>query len=177
MAGALARGDALINLRFPHKGYREKIWDHVAGVVIVTEAGATVSDASGTPLPLSPPSAPVCACWHLPDQGSWCSFARKWNRRDRRRRKARISRHFFVCLSMLTCRQSSGLWQGEVAGSGPGDRHLHPHRSRCTHESHPADHRGGCQQSVFLDCALVCSWSDQSREMRLCRKVCLFHEI
>lgn len=46
-AGALARGDALINLRFPHAGYREKIWDHVAGVVIVTEAGATVSDASG----------------------------------------------------------------------------------------------------------------------------------
>ena len=48
VAGALARGDALINLRFPHKGYREKIWDHVAGVVIVTEAGAVVSDASGS---------------------------------------------------------------------------------------------------------------------------------
>ena len=46
-AGALARGDAAINLRFPHKGYREKIWDHVAGVVIATEAGATISDASG----------------------------------------------------------------------------------------------------------------------------------
>ena len=47
-AGALARGDAAINLRFPHKGYREKIWDHVAGVVIATEAGAVISDASGT---------------------------------------------------------------------------------------------------------------------------------
>lgn len=48
--GALARGDALINLRFPHAGYREKIWDHVAGVVIVIEAGAVVSDASGNAL-------------------------------------------------------------------------------------------------------------------------------
>ena len=47
VAGALARGDAAINLRFPHKGYREKIWDHVAGVLIVEEAGARISDASG----------------------------------------------------------------------------------------------------------------------------------
>ena len=47
-AGALARGDAAILLRFPHKGYREKIWDHAAGVVIVQEAGAVTTDASGT---------------------------------------------------------------------------------------------------------------------------------
>ena len=46
-AGALARGDAAILLRFPHKGYREKIWDHAAGVVIVQEAGAVITDASG----------------------------------------------------------------------------------------------------------------------------------
>lgn len=46
-AGALARGDAAILLRFPHKGYREKIWDHAAGVVIVQEAGAVSTDASG----------------------------------------------------------------------------------------------------------------------------------
>ena len=53
-AGALARGDAAINLRFPHAGYREKIWDHAAGAVIVTEAGARITDASGeAPLPLS----------------------------------------------------------------------------------------------------------------------------
>ena len=45
--GALARGDAAINLRFPHKGYREKIWDHVAGALIVAEAGGKISDASG----------------------------------------------------------------------------------------------------------------------------------
>lgn len=45
--GALARGDAAILLRFPHKGYREKIWDHAAGVVIVQEAGAVTTDASG----------------------------------------------------------------------------------------------------------------------------------
>lgn len=46
-AGALARGDAAILLRFPHKGYREKIWDHAAGVIIVQEAGAVSTDASG----------------------------------------------------------------------------------------------------------------------------------
>ena len=45
--GALARGDAAINLRFPRKDYREKIWDHVAGALIVEEAGGKISDASG----------------------------------------------------------------------------------------------------------------------------------
>lgn len=34
--GALARGDGAIYLRFPHKGYREKIWDHAAGYIVVT---------------------------------------------------------------------------------------------------------------------------------------------
>ncbi|XP_020246474.1 SAL1 phosphatase-like isoform X2 [Asparagus officinalis] len=34
--GALARGDGAIYLRFPHKGYREKIWDHAAGCIVVT---------------------------------------------------------------------------------------------------------------------------------------------
>jgi 3'(2'), 5'-bisphosphate nucleotidase / inositol polyphosphate 1-phosphatase len=34
--GALARGDGAIYLRFPHKGYREKIWDHAAGSIVVT---------------------------------------------------------------------------------------------------------------------------------------------
>lgn len=49
-AGALARGDAAINLRFPKKGYREKIWDHAPGALIVQEAGAVISDASGNPV-------------------------------------------------------------------------------------------------------------------------------
>ncbi|XP_060674672.1 SAL1 phosphatase isoform X2 [Ziziphus jujuba] len=34
--GALSRGDGAIYLRFPHKGYREKIWDHAAGCIVVT---------------------------------------------------------------------------------------------------------------------------------------------
>eukprot|EP00268_Persea_americana_P016591 TRINITY_DN17869_c0_g1_i4.p1 TRINITY_DN17869_c0_g1~~TRINITY_DN17869_c0_g1_i4.p1 ORF type:complete len:314 (+),score=81.99 TRINITY_DN17869_c0_g1_i4:109-1050(+) len=34
--GALARGDGAIYLRFPHEGYREKIWDHAAGCIVVT---------------------------------------------------------------------------------------------------------------------------------------------
>lgn len=48
--GALARGDASIFMRFPDRSYREKIWDHCAGVVVVTEAGACITDAKGNPL-------------------------------------------------------------------------------------------------------------------------------
>ncbi|CAA7405294.1 unnamed protein product [Spirodela intermedia] len=51
--GALARGDGAIYLRFPHKGYREKIWDHAAGSIVVTEAGGVVADAAGKPLDFS----------------------------------------------------------------------------------------------------------------------------
>ncbi|XP_048335947.2 SAL1 phosphatase isoform X1 [Ziziphus jujuba] len=51
--GALSRGDGAIYLRFPHKGYREKIWDHAAGCIVVTEAGGVVTDAGGKPLDFS----------------------------------------------------------------------------------------------------------------------------
>ncbi|KAG9457218.1 hypothetical protein H6P81_001726 [Aristolochia fimbriata] len=51
--GALSRGEGAIYLRFPHKGYREKIWDHAAGCIVVTEAGGIVSDAAGRPLDFS----------------------------------------------------------------------------------------------------------------------------
>ncbi|KAJ7529124.1 hypothetical protein O6H91_15G034800 [Diphasiastrum complanatum] len=51
--GAMARGDAAIYLRFPHPGYREKIWDHAAGCIIIKEAGGLVLDAAGNPLDFS----------------------------------------------------------------------------------------------------------------------------
>ncbi|XP_065629194.1 3'(2'),5'-bisphosphate nucleotidase 1 [Quercus suber] len=51
--GALSRGDGAVYLRFPHKGYREKIWDHAAGCIVVTEAGGVVTDAAGNPLDFS----------------------------------------------------------------------------------------------------------------------------
>ncbi|XP_030543721.2 SAL1 phosphatase-like [Rhodamnia argentea] len=51
--GALSRGDGAIYLRFPHKGYREKIWDHAAGCIVVTEAGGVVTNAAGQPLDFS----------------------------------------------------------------------------------------------------------------------------
>ncbi|MDJ0852756.1 MAG: 3'(2'),5'-bisphosphate nucleotidase [Myxococcota bacterium] len=48
---AVARGDASIYLRMPtRKDYREKIWDHAAGKIVVEEAGGRVSDVEGRPL-------------------------------------------------------------------------------------------------------------------------------
>jgi 3'(2'), 5'-bisphosphate nucleotidase len=47
----VARGEAEIYLRLPAKfGYKEKIWDHAGGVLVVEEAGGIVSDVTGKPL-------------------------------------------------------------------------------------------------------------------------------
>ncbi len=52
--GILARGDASIYLRLPTRAdYREKIWDHAAGAIIVEEAGGKVTDLHGRPLDFS----------------------------------------------------------------------------------------------------------------------------
>jgi 3'(2'), 5'-bisphosphate nucleotidase len=51
--GAVARGDAALYLRLPSPSspdYRENIWDHAAGAIIVEEAGGRVSDIRGKPL-------------------------------------------------------------------------------------------------------------------------------
>ena len=48
--GSLSRGDAHIYLRFPPKTYREKVWDHAAGAIIISESGGVISDAAGVPL-------------------------------------------------------------------------------------------------------------------------------
>ncbi|MEX0777256.1 MAG: 3'(2'),5'-bisphosphate nucleotidase [Phycisphaeraceae bacterium] len=51
---AVARGDASIYLRLPVSAkYREKIWDHAAGAIIVAEAGGRVTDVHGQPLDFS----------------------------------------------------------------------------------------------------------------------------
>jgi len=48
---AVAEGDASIYLRLPtKKDYREKIWDHAAGKLVVEEAGGRVSDVEGAAL-------------------------------------------------------------------------------------------------------------------------------
>lgn len=50
----LARGDTSIYLRPPpRKDYKENIWDHAAGCIIVREAGGTVTNSSGKPLDFS----------------------------------------------------------------------------------------------------------------------------
>jgi 3'(2'), 5'-bisphosphate nucleotidase len=51
---AVARGEATLYLRLPRDDrYREKIWDHAAGVILVEEAGGRVSDVNGKPLDFS----------------------------------------------------------------------------------------------------------------------------
>lgn len=53
---AVARGDAALYLRLPNPAtpdYREKIWDHAAGALLVEEAGGVVSDSTGQPLDFS----------------------------------------------------------------------------------------------------------------------------
>jgi len=52
----VARGDASLYLRLPNPktpDYREKIWDHAAGVLLVVESGGQATDALGRPLDFS----------------------------------------------------------------------------------------------------------------------------
>ncbi|MCU0302431.1 MAG: 3'(2'),5'-bisphosphate nucleotidase [Thermoanaerobaculales bacterium] len=50
----LARGEASVYLRLPRdESYREKVWDHAAGALVITEAGGRVSDLDGNPLDFS----------------------------------------------------------------------------------------------------------------------------
>ena len=51
--GIVSRGEASLYIRLPNPDYldyRECIWDHAAGLIVVEEAGGTVTDANGTPL-------------------------------------------------------------------------------------------------------------------------------
>lgn len=51
--GIVARGDASLYIRLPNPSYpdyRECIWDHAAGQIVVEEAGGKVTDANGKPL-------------------------------------------------------------------------------------------------------------------------------
>jgi 3'(2'), 5'-bisphosphate nucleotidase len=53
---AVAAGEAALYLRLPSPktpDYREKIWDHAAGVIVVEEAGGKVTDMHGKPLDFS----------------------------------------------------------------------------------------------------------------------------
>lgn len=50
---AIARGDAEVFMKFARAGYKEKIWDHAAGAIIIREAGGIVTDVRGHPLEFS----------------------------------------------------------------------------------------------------------------------------
>ncbi len=48
--GVVARGEASVYIRLPHPAnpnYRECIWDHATGIIVVEEAGGKVTDAEG----------------------------------------------------------------------------------------------------------------------------------
>jgi 3'(2'), 5'-bisphosphate nucleotidase len=49
----VARGDASIYLRVPRGDYRENVWDHAAGMLVVEEAGGRVSDVEGAPFDIT----------------------------------------------------------------------------------------------------------------------------
>lgn len=49
----VARGDAVLYLRHSLSDYREKVWDHAAGVLVTHEAGGKVTDVHGKPLDFS----------------------------------------------------------------------------------------------------------------------------
>lgn len=51
---AVAEGSAALYLRLPvKKGYREKIWDHAAGMAVIEASGGRVSDLNGKQLDFS----------------------------------------------------------------------------------------------------------------------------
>ncbi|KAF2305126.1 hypothetical protein GH714_001933 [Hevea brasiliensis] len=49
----IARRDAEIFMKFARAGYKEKIWDHAASVIVTQEVGGVVTDARGRPLDFS----------------------------------------------------------------------------------------------------------------------------
>jgi 3'(2'), 5'-bisphosphate nucleotidase len=49
----VARGEAALYLRHSLSDYREKVWDHAAGVLITEEAGGRVTDVAGRSLDFS----------------------------------------------------------------------------------------------------------------------------
>lgn len=49
--GVVARGGADLYMRLPtQRRYVERVWDHAAGALVVSEAGGTVTDVDGRPL-------------------------------------------------------------------------------------------------------------------------------
>ena len=51
--GVIASGVASAFMRFPDLTYKEKIWDHAAGAIIMSEAGGLVTDSTGKKLDFS----------------------------------------------------------------------------------------------------------------------------
>ncbi|MFB3788777.1 MAG: 3'(2'),5'-bisphosphate nucleotidase [bacterium] len=52
---AVARADASIYLRLPTRAdYREKIWDHAAGWIVLKEAGGEITGLNGDPIDFTP---------------------------------------------------------------------------------------------------------------------------
>ena len=108
----VARGEASIYLRLPRDtSYREKVWDHAAGALVLEEAGGRVSDLDGRPLDFSrgpvawqpprhclPPTARSTTRSSPPAAPSWGS------RKVYRQKKHRVTAFFrevSVCRPLL----------------------------------------------------------------------------
>lgn len=73
----LARGDAELYLRLTRPGYRQKIWDHAAGAILVEEAGGRLSDLAGTRPDFGQGAYLACEGGLVVSSGAWHDEALK----------------------------------------------------------------------------------------------------
>lgn len=67
----LARGDAELYLRLTRPGYRQKLWDHAPGALIVEEAGGRVSDLGGRAPDFGQGATLACEGGLVVSSGAW----------------------------------------------------------------------------------------------------------
>ncbi|MGE0708667.1 MAG: 3'(2'),5'-bisphosphate nucleotidase [Planctomycetota bacterium] len=67
----VARGGAELYLRLTADGYRQKVWDHAAGALLVTEAGGAVTDLEGRAPDFGEGAELSCAGGLVVSNGAW----------------------------------------------------------------------------------------------------------
>ena len=67
----LARGEAELYLRLTRPGYRQKLWDHAAGALVVEEAGGQLSDLRGARPDFGQGETLACEGGLVVSNGAW----------------------------------------------------------------------------------------------------------